>query len=599
MQRQHRLADTRSLARTIVMSCMLLALVASGSTLLAQSPSYAFANGIGGTSSERNSASAADANGNIYVTGRFQGTVDFDPGAGTANLTAANTGYSDIYVASYTPSGAYRWAFRMGGAGGWYSEGRSIAVDASGNIVVSGSFVGTTDFDPGTGTANLIGPADFVARYTPLGGYLWAFQLRGPYFRSVAIDGNGNIVVTGYFHETVDFNPGSGKASLTPTKTSARGSYSDDIFLAKYSSTGSYLWAFRVGSTGLDGGIDLGIDAGNNVYLTGYFGATVDFNPSTATANLTSAGAGDIFVARYSSAGAYDWAIRAGGSSTSGESGWEIAVDGSGNAVVSGDFHGTVDFDPGTGTASLTSVGSNANTFVARYSSTGGYLWAFSPFVQGTIGDIAIDVSGNIYLTGGLGADAADLTGYPNDFDPGPATVTFAGRPGFVAKYTASGAYLWAFPITSGDYTNVGATGKGVTADGNGDVYITGEFAGTFDFDPGEATASVTSAGAGDVFIAKYTEPMLPKKAIGHSISAALTMHVAPNPFTSEFTLGYEGGSSPARIDVIDMMGRVAESREIASGSDIHLGESLPAGAYLLRVTQGEAVRQMIVRKLR
>jgi hypothetical protein len=607
MELSHRCTDTGSTTQRLVALFLLLLGIFSSDTLAAQNPAYSFASGIGGTGTERNFASAFDASDNIYVTGSFQGTVDFDPGTGTASLTAASTN-GDIYVASYDASGSYRWAFRIGASGG-ENWGRAIAVDGSGNVVVTGFFYGTTDFNPGTGSANLTGPSSFVARYTSSGSYLWAFPVSivGSVL-PVAIDGSGNIVLTGSFTGTVDFNPGSGKASLTSVKESQR-VYSHDVFVAKYSSSGSYLWAFRVGSVGGEYASSVDVDGSGNIYITGGFDGTVDFNPATATANQTSAGGQDIFVAKYSGAGVYVWANRAGGSSNTGtgtnyaDVGTRIAVDGSGNAVVAGEFYGTVDFDPGTGTASLTSVGTGTNCFVARYNSTGGYLWAFTPLARGSV-QVTIDGSGDIYLTGGLAAIGSDTVGFPNDFDPGTATVSFAGRVAYLARYTSSGAYLWAFAITSDSLAVAFASGQDIAVNGSGDIFVTGEFTRTYDFDPSEAAATLTSASAGirDIFIAKYTQPALPKRSWeqGTGISDNdLTMQVMPNPFTSTFTFRYAGGSTSARIEVVDMMGQVVETRDMNGAGEMMLGEGLPTGTYIVRIMQGELTRQMLVRKLR
>src|SRR5688572_12172618 len=101
MRHQHRLSDTGSLPRSIATFCVLLAVIASGNTLLAQSPSYAFANRTEGTGFERVNDMARDASGNLYITGLFRGTVDFDPGSGSASLTSADSGIfeGDIFVA--------------------------------------------------------------------------------------------------------------------------------------------------------------------------------------------------------------------------------------------------------------------------------------------------------------------------------------------------------------------------------------------------------------------------------------------------------------------------------------------------------------------
>jgi hypothetical protein len=576
--------------RPLIAMLSLVAILFTTNALRAQSPLYSFASQIGSTGTERGNDIATDASGNSYITGMFTGTVDFDPGSGTANLVCSTTGNgeSDIFVASYDPSGNYRWAFRLGSGG--ETEGLSIAVDGSANVVVSGTINGVVDFDPGAGTANRGSSGaklTYVARYNSSGSYLWAFTLAGAGWSSVAVDGSNNIVVTGSFYGSYDFDPGSGRATLASTKV--QNQYTNDIFVARYNSSGSYLWAFRVGGTGHEGANSVAVDGSGNIYLTGVFIGTVDFNPASATANLTDGGGGDIFVAKYSASGAYSWAFRAGGSGSGGEQGIGIAVDGSGNVVVTGNFTETVDFNPGTGTANLTptGTGSSGDIFIARYSSSGGYLWAFDP-APGAGRAITIDGSGDIHVAGSFYSNS-------NDFDPGSGTVSLA-LGGFVARYTSSGGYVWAFSMPGA------ASVRGIAVDGNGNVDVTGNFGSslstTVDFDPGDATNSLTTAGGSDIFIAQYTEAPLPKRTL-HEAAGSMTMRVAPNPFTSDFTFRYDGGAAGARIEIIDMMGRVVDSRDADGATEITLGAELPAGAYIVRTTQGETRRQVMVRKLR
>jgi hypothetical protein len=144
-------------------------------------------------------------------------------------------------------------------------------------------------------------------------------------------------------------------------------------------------------------------------------------------------------------------------------------------------------------------------------------------------------------------------------------------------------------------------SGRGIAVDGSGTILVAGSFRGTVDFDPESTTASLTAAASSsgsDIFIASYSQPSLPKRVAPES-AASITLHVAPNPFSGTFTLGYNGGTAPARIEIIDMMGRVVESREVDGATEVTLGVELPAGAYIVQTTQGEVRRQVMVRKVR
>ena len=244
---------------------------------------YSWAGSMGGTSADRGYSVAVDSSGNVYTTGFFNDTVDFDLGVGTANLTSA--GSTDIFISKIDSSGAYVWAKKIGGTSN--DEVYSIAVDASGNVYTTGYFTGTVDFDPGAGTANLTstGSSDiFISKLDSSGAYVWAVKIGsafGDQGNSIAVDTSGNVYTTGFFGSTADFDPGAGTANLTPVG-------SGDTFISKLDSSGAYVWAKQIGSTSNDQGNSIAVDTSGNVYTTGYFNGTGDFDPDAGTANLTS-----------------------------------------------------------------------------------------------------------------------------------------------------------------------------------------------------------------------------------------------------------------------------------------------------------------------
>jgi len=285
-------------------------------------------------------AVAVDASGNVIVAGYIQSTVDFGGGA----LTSA--GSDDIFVAKFGSEGSHLWSQRFGD--GDLQRASALAVDAPGNVVVTGRFSGTVDF--GGGTLTSAGSDDiFVAKFGSDGSHLWSKRFGDGSVQvatAVAVDASGNVVVTGYFSGTVDFGGG--------TLTSA--GYDDDIFVAKFGADGSHLWSQRFGDGDLQRASALAVDAPGNVIVTGAFYGTVDFGGAA----LTSAGYYDIFVARFGSDGGHLWSQRFGdGSSQVSEA---VAVDASGNMIVTGSFGGKVDFGGGA----LTSAGF-PDIFVAKF----------------------------------------------------------------------------------------------------------------------------------------------------------------------------------------------------------------------------------------
>jgi len=230
--------------------------------------------------------------------------------------------------------------------------------DAAGNVYTLGYFYGTIDADPGPGTYELTssGSGDnFLYKLDAAGNFVWAKQWStGGYTsqNSVAIDATGNVYITGYFSGTVDFDPGAGTYNLTAAGSTGM----SDMFLCKLDAAGNFLWAKQSGGPSNDIGYAIGLDAAGNVYTTGIFRGTADFDPGPGTYNLTSAGIDDIFISKLDGAGNFVWAKSVGG--PSGEQPGSIAVDAAGNVYIAGSFNDIVDLDPGPGTVTLTPIGS-------------------------------------------------------------------------------------------------------------------------------------------------------------------------------------------------------------------------------------------------
>ncbi len=245
-----------------------------------------------------------DATGNIVVAGSFNGSIDFNISATISYASSA--GFDDIFMAKFDNSCNLLWVERIGAAS--YDDLNSMSLDGSGNIVLVGSFINTVDFNPGVGTANIAGGtggSNFIAKYSSTGAYLWAEKISSSpaaSFYGVATDGNGNVVTTGSFTGTVDFDPSSGVSTLVSTSTGV--SPSDDVFLAEYSSGGSYLWAFKIGYSGSDVGKFIYVDGGNNIFTSGYASGfampyNLDFQPGVDSNIVTMSNSQAYYLAKY------------------------------------------------------------------------------------------------------------------------------------------------------------------------------------------------------------------------------------------------------------------------------------------------------------
>jgi hypothetical protein len=460
-----------------------------GLSHFANAQNFVWARQLGGTNIDGGYSIAVDASGNVYTSGYFYGTADFDPGPDTFNLTSA--GSRDIFISKLDASGNFVWAKQLGGPD--WDNGYSIAVDNSGSVFITGYFQGTVDFDPGPNTFNLtsVGIYDiFISKLDATGNFVWAKQLGGSTTsigNSIALDASGNVYTTGKFSGTVDFDPGPGTFNLFSTGGS-------DIFISKLDASGNFVWAKKMGGFGEDIGNSIAVDSSGNVFTTGYFQGTADFDPGPGTFNFSSAGNEDIFISKLDALGNFVWAKKMGGPSY--DRGNSIAVDASGNVFTTGYFQGTVDFDPGPGTFNLTGAGSR-DAFISKLDASGNFVWAKQLGGSSIGNSIALDASGNVYTTGSFYGTA--------DFDPGPGTfnLTSAGDGDiFISKLDDSGNFVWAKHM-GGFYDDFA---NSIAVDEFGNVYTTGSFKVTVDFDPGPGIFNLTSALMSDAFVHKMSQ---------------------------------------------------------------------------------------------
>ncbi|MBD2700192.1 SBBP repeat-containing protein [Spirosoma sp. BT702] len=380
------------------------------------------------------------------------------------------------------------WAKQMAGG---FNSGKSIAVDGAGNVYTAGFFNGTVDFDPGPGDFSLTATDIdmYVSKLDVAGNLLWARRIGGPgsdAANSVVVDGSGNVYTTGHFSGTVDFDPGPGVFNLTAGGL-------EGAFVSKLDAAGNLVWAKALAGNGSVDGYSIAVDGSGNVHTTGVFSYTTDFDPGPGVYSLSAVTLAntpqndDIFVSKLDALGNFVSAYRLG--DTSNDFGYAIAVDGTGSVYATGIFSGTTDFDPGPGVNNLTSTGA---MYITKLDASGNLAWV--KLLEGGIAafSIAVDGAGNAYTTGTLNGTV--------DFDPGSGVFDLTGTggvKGFVSQLDAAGNFVWA--------RNLGGIGYSISVDGLRNVYTTGRFRGTSDFDPGPGVYDLTEGGSsgGNIFISK------------------------------------------------------------------------------------------------
>lgn len=463
--------------------------MALGQTL----PVYRWAGSIAGTGNEYAEYLKCDSAGNIVVSGRFDGTCDFDPGTGNINRSAA--GSTDCYLAKYDKNGLPLWVITFGGTGADRINAHTI--DNAGNIYVTGYYAGTVDFDPGAGTNSITAAAGsdmFISKFTASGNYEWTRSYGSnatDYAWNVACDLSGNVFMVGEFNsDSITFDPLNGASTLVnfdPALTTYDG------FVVKLDSAGQYLWGRTTAGPGSDYLRAVNVTGSGDVIVSGYFNAAINLDPGNP---ITAFGLADGFMARFQSNGTFTWISRVGGTGT--DNILSTAISGN-DIVITGIFNGLADLDPGAGTVSLASNGL-ADIFIAKYdANTGGVKWAlgFGKNNSEAAGAIDVNANGDIYLTGSF-LDSTQL-------DPSgtqPTLEAYGGRDGFLAKFDASGGFIFGVKLgsSSTDF------GRALAVDPiSSEIWTSGNYnANIFFPDPNNPAISLPNSGLNDAYLGRY-----------------------------------------------------------------------------------------------
>jgi hypothetical protein len=407
-------------------------------------------------------ACAADPSGNVWITGRALGVVNF--GLSSSDFGTTNDG---MYLVKYSSSGTNLvikgWGYTTN------QFGTALACDLSGNVILAGSFSNTINVGGGIFTS--FGGNDIIlAKFNSAGTHVWSKQFGDPSTQvpnGVAVDAAGNVYVTGFFQGTVNFGGGG----LVSTGGST------DIFLAKYDPAGNHVWSKRFGETATQNAVGIAVSASGDVAITGLMAGSADFGGGL----ITSAGSNDTYVARFNTAGSYVFAKRFGDSVA--QVGNAIGFDPSGNVVAAGHFLGTIDFGGGA----LTTAGGN-DVYLVKLDPAGNHVWSkrFGDASAQTTSSVVVDGGGAIVLTGSM----AGTTNF------GGGNLTSAGGNDiFLARFDNDGTHIWSARYGDGSDQHPAC----VRVDAANNIVLAGDVFGTTDFGGGPLVAS-----GQDIFLARF-----------------------------------------------------------------------------------------------
>lgn len=403
------------------------------------------------------------------------------------------------------------WGHRYGD--GLAQYGRAIAVDAEENVVIVGSFSGTIHF----GGDPLVGEGDddvFIAKLGKGGEHIWSKRFGdgivqvSQLAKGVAVDGEGNVLVTGAFGGTIDFGAGE------PMQSAG----SQDLFVVKLSSAGDLIWQGRFGDTYNQRGEAIAADAQGNITVCGSFEGALDFDMDP----ISSQGGYDTFVVSFDPNGNVRWKKRFGDSAMQYCEG--VAVSQGGDVLMTGQFSGSITFQ------STLSSPTDPDSYVAKLDKDGNILWGIALSGPQTQRALAVAVGAD---------DSVAVAGYAmSSITVDNKTLPSTGASDvFVLKLSPEGKLLWG--DTYGDVSDQKA--EAVALDAEGNVFVAGDFGGSIDFGPPLAADGTSD----DMFVAKLASASgehIWSRKLGEADNQYATS-VAIGPTGSVYVGGYMNGS--------------------------------------------------------
>ncbi len=389
----------------------------------------------------------------------------------------------------------FQWVKTAGG------EDLDLATDmvlvSNNDMIICGEFNGTADIDPDTSIKEISTVGDreaFLARYDDQGNFIWAVVLESSpssysTARSLALDSEGNIIVLGVLRGTVDLDP-----SANTEIVNSAGAIT--MFLLKFTSTGQLIWQSTWKNTAFFSGVrKIALDDHDNIYIGGGFASTVDIGSNGVTKTLNSIGKEDALVASYDKHGDFRWAFNLG----SAEADMVRSIDvRDGELVVGGFFGAIMDIDPDLSDFEFLEYKSGRDGFVAVYDTSGNYIRSNS--INGIdnirVNAVMYDLFGNIVITGEYKDEI--------DFIPGFDDLLLnssVSQNVFFTKYNALLEPVWAKSLGNGH-----AFVSEIAYDKLNQIYLTGSFNDSLDFNPGTSEEMRYSLGGQDIYVAKYSE---------------------------------------------------------------------------------------------
>lgn len=544
--------------------CLLLTSFSFGQT-------FQWAKQAGNSGWDRVNVVQTDGLNQVYLFGSFEGTVDLDPGPGIFQMTAVDE--RDAFISKFDSNGNFIWAKQFGDSA-FIDETSTMGIDSFGNLYLTGSFLGSVDFDPGTATFWMTSQGMdrdiYILKLDSEGSFVWAKQIGGKFHfffptpahaTAIAVDEVGNQYLTGYFDGTIDFDPDPADTFMLTSQVN-----STDIFVCKLTTDGELVWAkqFQGNQPHFGGvGYDIAVNAIGEVYTTGTIGGTVDFDPGMAVFNLTPSVPNNTesYLSKLDANGNFSWAKAMG--------------PGEGNALAVNDQ------------GEVYTGGSTPPGYMPRIKkldTSGQLLWE-KELGGNDAQSITLDASGNVYTIGSCFGT--------NDFDPGQGVFQLSGgnSDAYIRKLDSSGNFVWAGLLSGTDQV----WACDVIIDQDNALYVAGYFSQTADFDPSTSIFNLTGPASGyNLFVTKLSQDSQ-LGLTSNELHGRITLY--PNPTDGNITVICEENYDKLYFQLRNINGQLLSTQELNPGKQVEIELQQASGVYLLEITdqtQFRTVRRIV-----
>ncbi|MGI0496349.1 SBBP repeat-containing protein [Limnospira platensis CENA597] len=435
---------------------------------------FAWANSIGGSGWDGGADIAVDHDGNVYVTGWFQGSIDIND---DGNFDLISEDGISGFIVKFNQAGSLVWTETIGGSNSDSANGYAITVDHNGNIYATGSFGGSIDIN-GDGNFDLVseeGISSFIIKFNQDGSLVWAETIGGDYSHTyaIAVDVDENVHVSGVFNGSADIN-GDGNFDLVSAGTFGN----VDSYIAKFNSDGGLVWAQSIGGSNSDYNYGIAVDSDGNIYSLGDFQGSIDINGDGNFDLVSQPSLGGAYIVKFDGDGGLVWAESLPVDQIF-EFGYGMTIDSDSNVYVAGHFF-------------IPLPGLDYGAYLVKFNSDGGLVWAES--LGGNFGyGLAVDPDDSVYVAGTF-VDSLDIN------NNGIIDLVSEGKlDAYIAQFNGDGGLVWA--------TNIGGIdndyGNGIAIDNAGNLYVIGEFQGDIDVN-GNGNFDLIFGENNDVYVIKF-----------------------------------------------------------------------------------------------